>query len=134
MTIPAVLIGNVGQEPTTTQTKTGKTVTRLRLACNDSYRDAAGQFQDRTTFWVTLQGWNHIADAMSSYETGDHLVVVGEWRQDDYERDGQTRSARYVDVAAIGRNDAVATAATDESEDQPAVDEGEGDDEVENPL
>ncbi|QBJ22765.1 single-stranded DNA-binding protein (plasmid) [Kocuria marina subsp. indica] len=140
MSIPAALTGFVGAEPTVQHTESGKTVTRLRLACKDEYRDATGQFQERDTFWVVCEGWGHVAEAMATYSKGTALIVVGQWRQSDYEADGQKRSARFVAVTAAGVNDAIPSRSSDAAkaassqEDHHADEASEGEAAEENPL
>ena len=51
------LIGNLGQDPETKTTETGKKVTHFTLATKDGYKNAEGQKISETT-WHNIVAWN----------------------------------------------------------------------------
>jgi len=55
-----ILIGNVGSDPTVTTTQSGKTLTKLSVACTESYRDNNGEWK-RVTEWVNIEMWRSIS-------------------------------------------------------------------------
>ena len=54
-----ILIGNVGSDPTVTTTQSGKTLTKLSVACTESYRDNNGEWK-KVTEWVNVEIWRGI--------------------------------------------------------------------------
>jgi single-strand DNA-binding protein len=71
------LIGNLGQDPETKTTETGKKVTNFTLATNDGYKNADGQKVSETT-WHNIVAWNGLADIAGKYlKKGKEVAVEG---------------------------------------------------------
>ncbi|MDX1739963.1 MAG: single-stranded DNA-binding protein, partial [Rhodothermales bacterium] len=61
-----ILIGNLGQDPELRYTGSGTAVCNMRLATNESYKDASGQLVDRTE-WHTVVAWSRLAEICAEY-------------------------------------------------------------------
>jgi single-strand DNA-binding protein len=71
------LIGNLGQDPETKTTETGKKVTHFTLATNDGYKSADGQKVNETT-WHNIVAWNGLADIAGKFlKKGKEVAVEG---------------------------------------------------------
>ena len=98
-----ILIGNLGQDPKTTITPRGISVTSFSVAANRSWTTQDGNRQDKTT-WFRVSAWKRLAETCHQYlSKGQRVLVVGEveaprtW----VDREGNTRAslevrARYV--------------------------------------
>ena len=71
------LIGNLGQDPDTKTTETGKKVTHFTLATDDGYKNSDGQRVSETT-WHNIVAWNGLADIAGRYlKKGREVAVEG---------------------------------------------------------
>jgi single-strand DNA-binding protein len=71
------LIGNLGQDPETKTTETGKKLTHFTLATKDGYKNADGQRVSETT-WHNIVAWNGLADIAGKYlKKGKEVAVEG---------------------------------------------------------
>ena len=71
------LIGNLGQDPETKTTETGKKVTRFTLATDDGYKNSDGQKISETT-WHNIVAWNGLAEIAGKYlKKGKQVAVEG---------------------------------------------------------
>lgn len=71
------LIGNLGQDPETKTTETGKKFTHFTLATKDGYKNADGQKVSETT-WHNIVAWNGIAEIAGKYlKKGKEVAVEG---------------------------------------------------------
>jgi single-strand DNA-binding protein len=79
------LIGNLGMDPETKTTETGKKVTHFTLATNDGYKGADGQRVKETT-WHNIVAWNGLADIAGKYlKKGKEVAVEGRIVYKSYE-------------------------------------------------
>jgi single-strand DNA-binding protein len=87
-----ILIGNLGQDPELRYTGSGTAVCNMRLATNESYKDASGQLVDRTE-WHTVVAWSRLAEICAEYlKKGSQVYFEGSLQTRSYEdRDGNTR-------------------------------------------
>jgi len=69
------LIGNLGQDPDTKTTETGKKVTHFTLATEDGYKNSDGQRVNETT-WHNIVAWNGLADIADRFLKKGHQVAV----------------------------------------------------------
>jgi len=77
LTNKVTLIGNLGMDPETKTTETGKKVTHFTLATNDGYKGADGQRVKETT-WHNIVAWNGLSDIAGKYlKKGREVVVEG---------------------------------------------------------
>lgn len=78
------LIGNLGGDPKVTTTQGGKTVARLNLATNESFR--SGDQKVVKTEWHNVVAWEGLADYCSRYlHTGSMVYVEGKITTRSYE-------------------------------------------------
>ena len=56
-----ILVGNLGQDPELRYTGSGTAVCNMRLATNESYKDASGQLVDKTE-WHNVVAWARLAE------------------------------------------------------------------------
>jgi single-strand DNA-binding protein len=71
------LIGNLGMDPETKTTETGKKLTHFTLATNDGYKGADGQRVKETT-WHNIVAWNGLGEIAGKYlRKGKEVAVEG---------------------------------------------------------
>ena len=92
-----MLIGNLGQDPELRYTGSGTAVCNIRLATNESYKDASGQLVDRTE-WHTVVAWSRLAEICAEYlKKGSQVYFEGSLQTRSYEdRDGNTKYVTEV--------------------------------------
>lgn len=96
-------IGDLADAPEVATTATGKTVTKIRFAVSDSYRDSEGKWQRTEAVWWNGEVWGSPAEAVrdAKLKSGQTVVVVGEIRSSSWEVDGEKRTRRYVSIREI---------------------------------
>ena len=71
------LIGNLGQDPETKTTETGKKVCHFTMATDDGFKNAEGQKIKETT-WHNIVAWNGLADIAGKFlKKGKEVAVEG---------------------------------------------------------
>jgi len=71
------LIGNLGQDPETKTTETGKKLTHFTLATKEGFKNAEGQRVNETT-WHNIVAWNGLADVAGKFlKKGKEVAVEG---------------------------------------------------------
>ena len=109
--------GNLGADPEVKTTANGKKVVKASLASTKRYRDAGGEYKDRTT-WMTIRCWGELADELKKFRKGDEVQVAGELGNDSWEgRDGQKRTQVLIEVSMIGRKERTDTQRSQRSRD-----------------
>ena len=88
----AVVAGNLTRDSELKYTKNEWAICEFSVACNDSRKNANGEYEDTASFFdVTLFGKR--AEALSKYlKKGQSVVVQGRLEQQRWEKDGQKRS------------------------------------------
>ncbi len=71
----ATLIGNLGQDPETKTTESGKKVAHFTLATEGGYKNSEGQKVSETT-WHNIVAWNGLADIAGRFLKKGHQVAV----------------------------------------------------------
>jgi single-strand DNA-binding protein len=86
------LIGNLGADPELRYTGSGTAVANLRLATNESYKDASGEWVERTE-WHSIVAWARLAEICNEYlKKGQQVYFEGSLQTRSYEdRDGNTK-------------------------------------------
>ncbi|MEN9353617.1 MAG: hypothetical protein RL318_942 [Fibrobacterota bacterium] len=95
-----ILIGNLGADPEVRTTPQGATVANLRLAVSETWKDQAGQRQEKTE-WVNLVLWRQQADIAQRFlRKGSKIYAEGKLstRSWDDKATGQKRYATDVVV------------------------------------
>lgn len=93
-----LLIGNLTRDPELRVTPKGSSICQFGLAVNRTFKDAAGQQREETTF-VDIEAWGRQGEVISKYCTkGRPLFVEGRLRFDSWEdkTSGQKRSRLSV--------------------------------------
>jgi single-strand DNA-binding protein len=70
-----ILVGNLGQDPETRHTNGGNSVTTLRLATAEKFKDRDGNPQERTE-WHTVIVWGKQGEACGKHLTKGRQVYV----------------------------------------------------------
>jgi len=81
-----ILIGRIGRDTELKYTASGNPVCRFSLATNESWRDKAGNVQQRTE-WHNIVAWNKLAEIAGEYLTKGKLVYL----------EGSIRSGKWED-------------------------------------
>jgi len=91
------LIGNLGQDPETKTTETGKKVTHFTLATDDGYKNSDGQKVNETT-WHNIVAWNGLAEIAGKYlKKGRQVAVEGRIVYRTYEdKKGATKNITEI--------------------------------------
>lgn len=87
-----ILVGNLGQDPELRYTGTGTAVCNIRLATNESYKDASGEWVERTE-WHSVVAWARLAEICNEYlKKGSQVYFEGSLQTRQWEdKDGNTR-------------------------------------------
>jgi single-strand DNA-binding protein len=98
------LVGNLGRDPETRYTPSGKMNVQFTMAVSRRFNDQSGQQQERTN-WYRVTAWGGLAEtidrlAQSGYLTkGKQVYVEGRFESREYQdQQGQTRTS--LDVTA----------------------------------
>lgn len=114
------LIGNLGQDPETKTTESGKKVTNFTLATDDGYKNSDGQKVSETT-WHNIVAWNGLADIAGKYlKKGRQVAVEGRIVYRTYEdKKGATKH-----ITEIVLNDLILLrSGKDQGKEEPDKDE-----------
>jgi single-strand DNA-binding protein len=105
-----ILIGRVGKDAELKYTTSGNPVCRFSLATNESWRDKAGNVQQRTE-WHNIVAWNKLAEIAGEYLTKGKLVYLegsirsGKWEdRERNERKSYDIVARYMRMLSPSAN------------------------------
>ena len=92
MTINRVTIaGFAGKDAQTSSTQHGKSMTKLSVATTKRFRDAQGNWQEKTQ-WHSCVAYSFAADKAADIESGDHVFIEGELNYREYERTIETEN------------------------------------------
>jgi single-strand DNA-binding protein len=92
------LIGNLGQDPESRYTPTGRHLARFTLAINRRWKTSDGE-EKGATDWFNIECWNGLGEATTTYlHKGRKVFIEGRLQIDQYEKDGQIN--QYVKVVA----------------------------------
>jgi single-strand DNA-binding protein len=85
------LIGNLGKDPETRFTPTGKKVTSFSVAVSHRWRSAEGEPKERTD-WFNIEAWGRQGEICQQYLSKGSLVYIeGRLQTDQYEHEGEKR-------------------------------------------
>lgn len=96
------LIGNLGAAPEIRTAVNGRKMARLRLATNESYKNAKGE-KVTDTQWHSLVAWGSTADIAAQFlQKGSEVMVEGKLNNREYQdKDGKTRYITEVQVSNL---------------------------------
>lgn len=91
------LIGNLGNDPEIKTLAGGQAMLRLRLATNEKYKAADGEWKEMTQ-WHPVVAWGKQAEVLATLvRKGSGLVVEGRLVQRSYEsKEGEKRYSTEV--------------------------------------
>ena len=76
------LIGNLGNDPETRYTPTGKQVTKFRLAVTERWRGSEGEQKEHTE-WFNIEAWGRVGEICQEYlHKGSQVYIEGRFRTD----------------------------------------------------
>lgn len=99
------LTGNVGKDPEVTYNPNGSVVATFSMATNDSYKDKAGVWKERTT-WHNLTCWGDIAKRVERFvQKGTNVSIVGKLAVDSWDdKEGKKHYKTYVQIEEFRTN------------------------------
>jgi len=90
------LIGRLGKDPETYETKKGARGTHFSLAVDRRWRNAEGKVQHETD-WFNVEAWGRLAEVCDKYLQKGRLVYVeGRLQTEHYEAGGETHFTTKV--------------------------------------
>jgi single-strand DNA-binding protein len=90
--------GNLTRDAQVRVTPNGVSVASLSIATTESWKDANGEWQERTHF-VDITLWRDMADAVSSLTKGTPVLVTGRVVTDSWtDKDGSKRNAVKIEA------------------------------------
>ena len=86
----SIIHGRIGQDPVTSQTKTGKPMTRCSVAVDVTGHNAS----DEESVWVSVMAFNRVADDLARSRKGESLSAMGRLTRSHYiAKDGTERES-----------------------------------------
>jgi single-strand DNA-binding protein len=86
-----LLIGNLGKEPESKFTPTGKKVAHFRLAVNNRWKTKEGESKEYTE-WVNIEAWGRLGEICQQYlKKGSLVYIEGRLKTDSYEDKGEMK-------------------------------------------
>ncbi len=92
-----ILIGRLGAKPEETIFATGNKKTRFNLAVNESFKDKAGEWQNKTE-WHAITAWGKTAErVVKMLDKGIEVMIEGRLVNNSFEtKDGQKRNTTEI--------------------------------------
>lgn len=85
------LIGNLGKDPESKFTPTGKKVAHFRLAVNNRWKTKDGETKEYTE-WVNIEAWGRLGEICQQYlKKGSLVYIEGRLKTDSYEDKGEMK-------------------------------------------
>lgn len=106
MKITNVFVGTVGQDPRSGAFEDGRHWANVRIAVNhDYFNGATGEVVNRGVSWFDVSAYGALARNLAfSVRKGDSIIVVGELRMRDWEKDGRTGTSGTIVADVVGPN------------------------------
>jgi single-strand DNA-binding protein len=96
-----ILIGNLGKDPEVKYTPQGTAVAKITLATNESYKDKAGQWQEKAE-WHNVVLWARLAEIAGEYlKKGNKVYIEGRLQTRSWD-DKQTNQKKYMTEVVAG--------------------------------
>jgi len=91
-----IFIGNLGADPETRTTSDQLTVTNIRVACTEKWKDKQGNAKELTE-WVNVAFFGKLAEIAAQYtKKGSKVYVEGKLRTEKYDKNGETRYSTKI--------------------------------------
>ena len=92
------LIGNLGKDPESKFTPTGKNVAHFSIAISQRWK-TGGETKEYTE-WVNIEAWGRLGEVCQEYlKKGNLVYIEGRLKTDKYEHEGETKY--YTKVVAL---------------------------------
>ena len=115
------LIGNLGRDPETRYTPSGKKVCNFSLAVNRRFKSSEGEIKESTD-WFNLEAWGRLGEFCQEYLSKGRLVYVeGRLHTDRYEQGGETRFFTKVIISNMQMLDRKQEEEPVEETDEPSI-------------
>lgn len=100
------IAGNIGNDPISNETRSGKAVINFRVATSSGYFDQrTGAWVDGVTNWYAVSAFGKLAEhARASLHRGDPVIVVGRLRQKEWEANGKKGIDVELTADSIGHD------------------------------
>jgi single-strand DNA-binding protein len=91
------IVGYLGRDPELKYTQQGTAVCSISVATTERRKNAAGEYEDHTT-WFRITLWNRHAELANEYlAKGRQVYIEGRLRQEEYtDREGNIRTSIEV--------------------------------------
>ena len=90
-----LLLGNLGKDPELSYTASGIAVAKFSIATNERWKDAEGNFQERTE-WHNIIAWRKLAEICGQYlKKGSKVYLEGKIQTRSWD-DKNTGAKRYA--------------------------------------
>ena len=119
------LEGNLGKAPTLTTIEGDKQVTKFNIAVNKSW--TKNGIKSTRTDWFSIEIWGRLAVPASRLKKGDAVIVQGELRTGEYEKDGVKHYTTTVNASYLRKLDfsIFKSAGEDGADSESEIEEGE---------
>ena len=102
------ILGRLGNDPTTRDTRTETTVTHFDVAVDESYKNKAGTKVEKAT-WFRCEAWNGRGKAIEKYlGKGNRILVNGRMEFRSYDRiveiNGEQDTIKFPDPILVVEN------------------------------
>lgn len=99
------LLGRVGQEPEIRASKTGDKCANISLATSESWKDKAGQKQERTE-WHKIVIWGNLAEIAEKFvKKGSQIYIEGKLQTRKWQdKDGNERYTTEIVLQGFNAN------------------------------
>lgn len=87
-----ILVGNLGRDPESATTESGRVRTRFSVATNRRYKDTAGELHEEVT-WHNVVAWGPLGETVAQHLTKGRQVYV----------EGRIRNYEYADAEGSRR-------------------------------
>jgi len=93
------LIGNLCRDSELKYTQSGVALCKLSLAVNRCYKK--GEVWEKETSFFDIEAWGKLAESLNGMAKGQRVLVIGELRQEQWEKDGQKHSKVKIVASAV---------------------------------
>ncbi|HLR43735.1 MAG TPA: single-stranded DNA-binding protein [Brevibacterium sp.] len=106
MKITNVFVGTVGHDPRSGAFDDGRAWANARIAVNhDYFNGATGEVVSRGVSWFDVNAYGALAKNLAyCVRKGDSIIVVGELRLRDWEKEGRTGTSGTIIADVVGPN------------------------------
>lgn len=104
ITLPTVtVVGTLTADPELRYTPSGAAVANFTIACNDRKKNPqTGEWEDGDATFLRGQIWRDYAEHVAeSLQRGQRVIAIGQLRQRQYDKDGETRTVFELDAEEI---------------------------------